>query len=68
MPHTRQGLGVGSLPNGSQNYEACLYFHTSTRMTADEIHTLGLSEVNRIATSIRKVRKMLRFSLVTGSA
>ncbi|KAL4220042.1 hypothetical protein ACF0H5_020453 [Mactra antiquata] len=53
MPHTRKGFGLSSTVNGAENYKDCLYFHTSTRMSADEIHQTGREEVARIEKLIR---------------
>ena len=36
------------LPSGSDWYEACLEFHTSSTRSAEEIHSVGLDEVTRI--------------------
>ncbi|KAH3811014.1 hypothetical protein DPMN_139414 [Dreissena polymorpha] len=55
MPKTRPGLGIGSLPRGRENYQACQRFHTSTDMTAQQIYDKGLEEVDRIEKLIRKV-------------
>ena len=55
MPHTRPGLGIGSLRNGAENYQACLYFHTSVNFTAEEIHEIGKKEVARIYALIKQV-------------
>ncbi|KAA3658323.1 MAG: DUF885 domain-containing protein [Chloroflexi bacterium] len=41
--------GVWKLPNGEDYYAYALQHHTSTDMTADEIHELGLQEVERIS-------------------
>ncbi|WP_417450880.1 DUF885 domain-containing protein [Kordiimonas sp.] len=40
--------GVWKLPDGAAYYQTQLEHHTTTTMTADEIHALGLSEVARI--------------------
>jgi len=41
-------VGVLTLPKGADWYNVALELQTTTRMTADEIHALGLSEVKRI--------------------
>ncbi len=43
-----QDLGVWKLPDGDKYYRYCLRKHTSTRLTPEEIHRLGLKEVARI--------------------
>lgn len=40
--------GVWSLPNGQAYYNDQIKVHTTTDMTADEIHAIGLAEVERI--------------------
>jgi len=42
-------------PNGEEYYKDCLHFHTTTSMTASEIHQLGLDEVSRIKNEMEKV-------------
>lgn len=41
-------IGCRDLPDGLAHYAQCLRFHTSTTMTAEEIHERGLAEVTRI--------------------
>ena len=40
--------GIWRLPNGEEIYRSALRSNTSTNLTADEIHQIGLSEVARI--------------------
>jgi uncharacterized protein (DUF885 family) len=47
-PHGRTTLAITSLPNGEKRYQNDIYARTTTRMTADEIHQLGLKEIDRI--------------------
>ena len=45
---------MSSLPHGAEFYAACLRFHTSTELTAEQIHQLGLDEVDRIEAEMKK--------------
>jgi len=47
-PEGRTTLSITSLPDGQKRYENDIYGRTTTRMTADEIHQLGLREMERI--------------------
>ena len=40
-PAAREEIACTSLPDGEAHYRACLRVHTSTNMTAEEIHELG---------------------------
>ncbi len=44
--------GVWKYPDGDEYYKLCLYNHTTTKLTPDEIHNLGLKEVSRIQSEI----------------
>jgi len=56
-----QPQGVGSLPNGEAFYNTRLALMTTTDMTADQIHQLGLSEVARIRGEMEKVKEEAGF-------
>lgn len=47
--------GVWKLPNGEAFYRFMLNMSTTTNMTPDEIHELGLLEVDRIQTKMRSI-------------
>jgi uncharacterized protein (DUF885 family) len=47
-PAGRKDPGVWSIPQGAERYQLAIREMTSTNMTADEIHELGLKEVARI--------------------
>ncbi len=54
--------GVGTTqPNGKAYYEYQLKQNTTTAMTADEIHQLGLSEVARLRGELEKVKAQVGF-------
>jgi len=55
----RPEIAASSLPRGQQYYAACLRFHTSTSLTAQQIHKMGHDEVNRIETEMREIIKEL---------
>ncbi len=48
-----QDLGVWKLPDGEKYYQYCLRKHTSTKLSPEQIHQLGLKEVARIQAEAR---------------
>ena len=48
VPRTRETIAVGDLPDGKAFYAYMLRGFTTTNLTPDEIHELGLREVKRI--------------------
>jgi uncharacterized protein (DUF885 family) len=47
--------GVWKLPDGAAFYTYMLESHTTTKMTPDEVHQLGLQEVSRIQSEMRTI-------------
>lgn len=54
LPAGRETSGIGALPDGPETYQYLIRLHTTTNMTADEIHELGKSEVKRIRGEMEK--------------
>ncbi len=52
LPTATDDDGLWRLPGGDGAYKLALRFFTTTDMSADEIHQLGLSEVDRIQSEI----------------
>ena len=48
LPRARKEIGIASVPQGRAYYEHVVRRHTTTNMTPEQIHALGLSEVARI--------------------
>ena len=61
LPKGRDTDGLGALPNGSETYNYLIKLHTTTEMTAGEIHELGLSEVKRISNEMETIKKELGY-------
>ena len=62
FPNTRKGLGVSTVPNGKEFYQNRINFYTtSTKYTAEDIHTIGLKEVARIKADMMKIIAELNF-------
>jgi uncharacterized protein (DUF885 family) len=56
-PEGRTTLAVTSLPDGQKRYQNDIYARTTTRMTPDEIHQLGLREIDRIQHEMTAIAK-----------
>lgn len=56
LPKSKTALGVGSLPGGRDYYAFLARRFTTTDLTPDQIHQLGLSEVARIRAEMDAVR------------
>lgn len=53
--------GIWRLPDGAAYYEALLGNYTTTDLTADEIHAIGLREVARIHDEMRVIMRQVGF-------
>lgn len=57
----RQSSGYDAFPDGGAYYVHAIQVYTTTEMSADEIHELGLKEVARIRSEMKRVMKEVGF-------
>jgi uncharacterized protein (DUF885 family) len=62
LPLTKSDAGLWALPDGEAAYAAALRRYTTTDMTPDEIHALGLAEVARIEGLMDGLLRQLGFT------
>lgn len=55
LPNARESVGASALPNGEAFYKNRIEHYTTTDMTAEEIHQIGLREVARIRAEMLRV-------------
>ena len=61
-PEGRTTLAITSLPDGQKRYQNNIYARTTTRMSPDEIHELGLREIDRIEKEMNAIAKKEGFA------
>ncbi|PJJ10556.1 uncharacterized protein (DUF885 family) [Flavobacterium sp. 1] len=61
LPASRATSGIGSLPFGKDLYAIYVKQWTTTDMTPEEIHELGLKEVARLNAEMEKVKSQVGF-------
>lgn len=61
IPACRETTGTYDLPNGEAYYHNRVRYFTTTDMTVDEIHNLGIREVNRILGEMETVMRKTGF-------
>ena len=55
LPESRDSIGISDVPNGKEWYEYLARYHTTTSLTPDEIHEIGLVEVAKIRAEMEKI-------------
>ncbi len=61
LPNARTTLGASELPDGRAYYAFKIHEFTTLSLTPEEIHKIGLSEVDRIAGEMNAVMKQTGF-------
>ncbi|MEO1170976.1 MAG: DUF885 domain-containing protein [Myxococcota bacterium] len=62
LPACRNTIAATALPAGDKVYAFAVRRHTTTQLTADEVHTIGLREVERIRREMEAVRQEVDFA------
>ena len=61
LPQTRKTVGLYDTPNGKELYEQLAKSFTTTNLTPQEIHNIGLKEVKRIREEMEGVMEEVNF-------
>jgi uncharacterized protein (DUF885 family) len=61
LPHTRETVGMSGLPDGEQWYDYQVRSITTTDLTPEQIHEIGLREVARIHEEMASVMQEVGF-------
>lgn len=61
MEHAREVAGLWVLPGGKAAYQFRVSAHTTTDLTAEEIHQIGLEELNSIEKEMLEIAKKMGY-------
>lgn len=61
IPKSRTTSGIGALSKGNELYKSYVKQWTTTEMTPEEIHALGLKEVARLKSEMEKIKTQVGF-------
>ena len=61
IPGAKESLGARDFPNGEEYYAHVAASHTTTELTPEEIHEIGLDEVERIRAKMKDIKQELDF-------
>lgn len=61
LPATRRSIGISGIPGGREYYQNRLNYYTTLDLTPEEIHQIGLGEVDRINSEMKKIIEEVDF-------
>jgi uncharacterized protein (DUF885 family) len=61
LPKSRATAGLSAIPTGKEQYAYLVKASTTTDLSPDEIHQIGLNEVRRIRGEMEKVKEQVGF-------
>ena len=62
LPKARDTVGLSAMPGGDKLYAYLVESSTTTSLTPDQIHRIGLSEVTRLQAEMEAVKKQVGFT------
>src|SRR5262249_41117344 len=62
LPKARESIGLSAIPGGNDIYLYLVKSETTSDLSPDAIHALGLSELTRIESEMEAVKKQTGFS------
>ena len=61
LPNSRDSIGIKDVPNGKAWYEDLASYHTTTKLSPDEIHNIGIKEIKRIRQEMEAIISDLKW-------
>ncbi|MFC5569169.1 DUF885 domain-containing protein [Lysobacter yangpyeongensis] len=61
LPKARNSIAATALPDGKAYYDYLARYYTTTDLTAEEIHAIGLKEVARIRAAMERIKAEVGF-------
>ena len=65
--NSRDSIGIKDIPNGKEYYEFLARFYTTTDLTPEEIHNIGLQEIQRIRSEMEEIIRQVNWDGDFGS-
>ncbi len=61
LVNSRDSIGIKDIPNGKRYYEELAKHYTTTDLTPDEIHDIGLKEIERIRSEMEEIIELVNW-------
>jgi uncharacterized protein (DUF885 family) len=61
LPSCREGIAIRDIPDGEAYYRHLVRRYTTTELSPEEVHAIGLAEVQRIRAEMERVREQVGF-------
>lgn len=61
LPNVRQTIGISHFAHGKDYYQNRVKYYTTTNMSAEQVHQIGLGEVSRIKAEMEQIIEKLQF-------